>query len=110
MLDLDATVVQTPLMVEKLSASDASSLLLTIEGWKLGSDGGSIRRSFQFSDFSQAWGFMSRVALLAETHNHHPDWSNVYNRVEIRLSTHDVRGLSRLDFTLAAAIDALAHG
>ena len=66
-----------------------------------------MRRSVVFSDFVEAFGFMSRVALLAESRQHHPDWSNVYNRVKIELSTHDLGGLSTLDAELAAAIDAL---
>ena len=66
-----------------------------------------IRRRFRFADFSAAWGFMSRVALLAEQHGHHPDWSNVWNRVEITLTTHDAGGLTERDVALAEAIDAL---
>ena len=67
-----------------------------------------IERSFKFKDFGAAWGFMSRVALLAEKADHHPEWSNVYNRVTILLTTHDVAGLSARDVALAAAIDGLA--
>ena len=66
-----------------------------------------IRRLFTFRDFSAAFGFMTRVALLAEMADHHPEWSNVYNRVEILLTTHDAGGLSRRDIDLAARIDAL---
>ena len=66
-----------------------------------------LTRRFTFSDFVEAFGFMSRVALLAEARNHHPNWSNVYNRVSIELTTHDLGGLSDLDAELAAAIDAL---
>jgi 4a-hydroxytetrahydrobiopterin dehydratase len=66
-----------------------------------------IQRDFAFADFSAAWGFMSRVALLAEKQDHHPEWSNVWNRVSITLSTHDAGGLSARDLTLAQAIDAL---
>ena len=72
---------------------------------------GQLRRSFRFADFSAAWAFMARVALLAEKQDHHPDWSNVYNRVEIALSTHDAGGLTARDVRLAEAIDALMpHG
>ena len=67
----------------------------------------SISRELVFNDFNEAFGFMSRVALLAEGRNHHPNWSNVYNRVSITLSTHDLGGLSDLDVELAAAIDQL---
>ena len=70
-------------------------------------DNTAMRRSIVFSDFVEAFGFMTRVALLAESRQHHPDWSNVYNRVKIELSTHDLGGLSTLDAELAAAIDAL---
>jgi len=66
-----------------------------------------IVRAFQFRDFSEAWGFMNRVALLAESQSHHPDWSNVWNRVRIELSTHDAGGLTDNDVKLARAIDAL---
>ena len=70
-------------------------------------DDSAMRRSIVFKDFVEAFGFMSRVALLAEGRNHHPNWSNVYNRVSISLSTHDLGGLSDLDVELAAAIDQL---
>ena len=73
-------------------------------------DGTAIARQFRFADFSQAFGFMTRVALAAETLDHHPDWSNVYSTVDITLSTHDAGGLTELDFTLAAKIDAIAAG
>ena len=65
-------------------------------------------KKFQFADFNQAWGFMSRVALLAESQNHHPEWFNVWNRVEITLSTHDAGGLSARDVKLAQAIEQVA--
>jgi len=71
---------------------------------------GQLERRWQFRDFNEAWGFMSRVALLAEAMNHHPDWSNVYATVTIRLHTHDLGGLSSLDRTLAQAIDRLQNG
>jgi len=66
-----------------------------------------VRRSFSFKDFVEAFGFMSKVALLAERADHHPEWTNVYNRVEILLTTHDAGGLSRRDIALAEAIDRL---
>lgn len=66
-----------------------------------------LTRRFTFQDFSQAWGFMTRVALLAEKVDHHPEWSNVYNRVDILLTTHDANGLSERDVAMVAAIDAL---
>jgi 4a-hydroxytetrahydrobiopterin dehydratase len=73
--------------------------------WTLGD--GALHRSFVFRDFVDAFGFMTRVALLAERADHHPDWSNAYKRVEIALSTHDAGGLTDKDFELAAEIDAL---
>ncbi|MGB3555510.1 MAG: 4a-hydroxytetrahydrobiopterin dehydratase [Jannaschia sp.] len=69
-------------------------------------DGG-LERSFRFADFAEAWAFMSRVALLAERHDHHPNWSNVWNRVDIRLTTHDAGGLTDRDRALAEAINEL---
>ena len=90
-------------MATKATDSEIEAGLTSLAGWKL--DGACIRKSFEFKDFSEAWGFLSRVALAAEALDHHPDWSNVYNRVEIALSTHDCGGLSALDFELAARID-----
>ena len=71
-------------------------------------DRASLRRDFKFRDFSEAWGFMNRVALLAEAQDHHPEWSNVYNRVAITLTTHDCKGLSARDLRLARDIDKLS--
>ena len=79
----------------------------TPDDWTMEHDGKALLRSFKFKDFSEAFAFMTRVALLAEVHNHHPDWANVYNKVAITLTTHDVDGLSERDFKLAAAIDKL---
>lgn len=67
-----------------------------------------IKKEFKFSDFNEAWGFMSCVALKAESMNHHPEWFNVYNRVEVTLSTHDCQGLSSRDIKLASFMDSLA--
>lgn len=78
--------------------------------WLSGPDGGSISRTFIFRDFSAAFGFMARVALAAEKADHHPEWTNVWNRVDVRLTTHDAGGLTDRDFALAAAIDAVALG
>ncbi|MGG5812097.1 4a-hydroxytetrahydrobiopterin dehydratase [Falsiroseomonas sp. CW058] len=95
-------------MVEKLSPEARAALPATLPGWRMSATRDAIRRSFRFADFSAAWGFMSRVALLAEKHDHHPEWSNAWNRVEIELTTHDAGGLSERDVALARAIDALA--
>jgi 4a-hydroxytetrahydrobiopterin dehydratase len=76
-----------------------------LDGWTLADD--RLRREFTFADFSEAWAFMSRVALLAEARNHHPDWSNSWNTVTIELVSHDAGGLTERDVDLAAAIDVL---
>jgi 4a-hydroxytetrahydrobiopterin dehydratase len=76
-----------------------NAALASLPGWSVA--GGQLHREFQFRDFSEAFGFMSRVALIAETLNHHPDWSNVYNRVTINLSTHSAGGITELDLAFA---------
>ena len=91
--------------VEKLDEAARAALPTELPEWKV--DGEHLKRTFRFADFSQAFAFMTRVALLAETQDHHPEWFNVYNRVEIALTTHDAGGLSARDLTLARAIDAL---
>ena len=90
---------------DKLTDKEVATRLGEINGWKL--ESGQLHKEFNFEDFSEAFGFMSRVALLAEQQNHHPEWTNVYNRVAILLSSHDVDGISGRDFKLASAIDAL---
>jgi 4a-hydroxytetrahydrobiopterin dehydratase len=97
--------------VPELTPDEAAALLAAHPKWTLAREGKAIARTFRFKDFSESWGFMSRVALLAETQDHHPEWFNVYNRVEVTLTTHDAGasgGLSARDAKLAAAIDALA--
>ena len=88
-----------------MTKKEVAARLGEIEGWKLAS--GQLHKEFHFTDFNEAFGFMSRVALLAEKQNHHPEWTNVYNRVAVSLSSHDVGGISGRDFKLAAAIDGL---
>jgi 4a-hydroxytetrahydrobiopterin dehydratase len=95
-------------MVQKLTQAQRATLGETLPQWTLQFERDAISRSFKFKDFSAAWGFMSRVALLAETQDHHPEWSNVYNKVEITLTTHDAGGLSERDIKLATAIDKCA--
>jgi 4a-hydroxytetrahydrobiopterin dehydratase len=92
-------------MVAKLTETEHAELHATLPHWSVKPD--AIHRSLKFKDFNEAWGFMARVALLAEKHDHHPEWSNVWNKVEITLSTHDAGGLSERDVALAKAIDAL---
>jgi 4a-hydroxytetrahydrobiopterin dehydratase len=94
-------------MIQKLTETERSAALQELTNWKAASGRDAIARSFKFKNFSEAWGFMNRVALLAETQDHHPEWSNVYNRVEILLATHDCDGLSERDVKLARAIDKL---
>ena len=88
---------------ERLQALPA----LGAAGWGAVPGRDAIRKIWRFRSFSEAWGFMARVALLAEAQNHHPEWSNTYNRVEILLTTHDAGGLSERDLRLARAIDGL---
>ena len=95
-------------MVERLTGAARQTALRGLHGWSEVEDRDAIRKSFHFSDFSEAWGFLSRIALLAEKMDHHPEVFNVYNRVEIVLSTHDAGGLSERDIHLAQAIDELA--
>jgi 4a-hydroxytetrahydrobiopterin dehydratase len=97
-------------MVEKLSAAERAVLAEALPAWRLVEGRDAITRSFRFKDFSEAWGFMARVALLAEAQDHHPEWFNVWNRVEITLATHDAGGLSARDVRLAEAIDGLLAG
>ena len=93
--------------IAKLSASEVAALLAAHPTWHLREDGQAIIRTLKFGDFSAAFGFMTRVALLAEQADHHPEWCNVYNRVEITLTTHEAGGLSRRDAALATAIEGL---
>ena len=95
-------------MVEKLVGTARHAALATLHGWAEVEDRDAIRKSYHFGDFSEAWGFLSRIALLAEKMDHHPEVFNVYNRVEIVLSTHDAEGLSERDIRLARAIDEIA--
>ena len=97
-------------MVERLSAEARRNALSQLAGWQQVADRDAIEKSFTFQSFSQAWGFMSRVALAAEKMDHHPEWFNVYNRVDITLSTHDCGGLSERDLALAKKIDVCAEG
>jgi 4a-hydroxytetrahydrobiopterin dehydratase len=94
-------------MIAKLTGAERAAALADLKGWDLAPERDGIRKSFRFASFVEAFGFMARVALLAEKADHHPEWSNVYNRVEILLTTHDADGLSARDVALAKAIDAL---
>lgn len=94
--------------VARLTAEERAALFERFGAWTHDSDRDAMVRSFRFGDFSQAFGFMTAVAIIAEKQDHHPEWSNVYNRVTILLTTHDADGLSARDARLAEAIDALA--
>lgn len=94
--------------IPRLSDAEVAALLTELPGWTLRSDGQAIVRTFKFADFNAAFGFMTRVALYADKHDHHPEWSNVYNRVEITLTTHDAGGLSARDAAMARAIAGMA--
>lgn len=96
--------------VPQLTAEERETWLAALPAWKSARDGAAIERKFEFADFSEAFAFMARVALLAEKRDHHPEWSNVYNRVAIVLTTHDAGGLSLRDVNMAEAIDALLPG
>lgn len=91
---------------ERLTDAQIDERLKSLTGWTR--EGDTLRRDFGFSSFVTAFGWMASVALVAESMNHHPDWKNVYNRVEVTLSTHDAGGITELDFTLAAEMNRLA--
>ena len=95
-------------MVEKLTASARAAALATLDGWREVEGRDAIARTFTFADFNAAFGFMTRVALFAEKQDHHPEWCNVYNRVEVTLATHDAGGVTERDVRLAEAMDRLA--
>lgn len=91
---------------KKLSDQELTTALKLLSGWTVAS--GKLHKEFKFKNFVQAFGFMSSVALIAEGMNHHPDWSNVYNRVVIDLVTHDLGGISSFDVEFAARVDKLS--
>jgi 4a-hydroxytetrahydrobiopterin dehydratase len=95
---------------DKLAADAVGTALGTVPLWTLSEDGAAIGRRFEFKNFSEAFGFMTRAALAAEKLDHHPEWSNVYRTVDVRLTTHDAGGLTDLDFKLAARMDRYAGG
>ena len=95
-------------MVDKLDAAARQAALQALGNWSLHPTRDAITRTFRFKDFSAAWGFMSRCALAAEAQDHHPEWFNVYNRVDVLLTTHDADGVSERDVRLARTMDAIA--
>lgn len=90
----------------KLADADVAARLQTLPGWSL--EAGKLHKVFTFKDFVEAWSFMSAVALAAEAMGHHPEWSNVWNRVTVDLTTHDAGGITTLDFDLATRMEAAA--
>lgn len=95
---------------DRLAAADAAKAIGELVGWTLRDDGLAITKTFTFRNFSQAFGFMTECAIVAERMNHHPEWFNVYSRVEVVLTTHDASGLTVRDFKLARAMDRAAAG
>jgi 4a-hydroxytetrahydrobiopterin dehydratase len=96
-------------MVEKLSADGRKAALQELAGWQDAAGRDAIARTFTFKDFSEAFGFMARAALVAEKNDHHPEWRNVYRTVEVVLATHDAGGVTARDIELAKAMDAIAR-
>lgn len=94
-------------MVEKLDDTAVHAGLQNLEGWAIARDGAAIQKTFKFKDFTKAFGWMTSAAICAEKADHHPEWFNVYNRVEVTLTTHDVDGLSQRDLDLAAKFDTI---
>src|SRR5437870_7441209 len=95
-------------MVQKLIAVERTSALAKLKGWSDVTGRDAISRKFTFKDFNEAFGFMARAALIAEKLDHHPEWFNVYNKVEVTLATHDAGGVTDRDIKLAEAMDRLA--
>ena len=95
-------------MAERLSAEARKSALQGLSGWSEVPGREAIAKTFTFKDFNEAFGFMSRVALVAEKRDHHPEWKNVYRTVEVVLATHDAGGVTALDIDLAKAMNAIA--
>ena len=94
---------------ERLPTSEIGTRLQALDGWSVSQDGLSIGKTFTFRNFVEAFGFMAQCAIHAEKLDHHPEWSNVYKTVEVRLTTHSAKGLTELDFELAAKMDRAAR-
>jgi 4a-hydroxytetrahydrobiopterin dehydratase len=95
-------------MAQKLDEAARKGLAARLPGWTMATGRDAIQRTFKFEDFSEAFGFMARAALVAEKMDHHPEWTNVWNRVDVTLSTHSAGGLTELDVKLAEAMDKIA--
>jgi len=97
-------------MARKLTEAERAQALADLQGWTEVEGRDALTKTFRFKDFNEAFGFMGRVALLAEKMNHHPEWFNVYNRVDVTMSTHDAGGLTELDIRMARFMDQIAAG
>jgi 4a-hydroxytetrahydrobiopterin dehydratase len=95
---------------QKLDSTAIAEKLADVSLWDIDAGEIALTRTFKFADFSEAFGFMARAALVAEKLDHHPEWKNTYRTVEVRLTTHDASGLTGLDFDLAVAMDRIAAG
>jgi len=96
--------------MQKLDSATLDAELKTLANWRTDAARGAIRREYKFADFGQAFAFMTQIALYAERHDHHPEWFNVYNRVEVTLTTHDANGVTRRDVDLARYADQAFAG
>src|SRR4051812_17320768 len=96
-------------MIQKLTSEERAEQLARLNGWQAVPERDAIQRTLQFADFNEAFGFMTRVAIKAQEMDHHPEWSNVYSKVEITLSTHEAKGLTSRDATLARFISSIAE-
>ncbi|RKF42708.1 4a-hydroxytetrahydrobiopterin dehydratase [Paraburkholderia fungorum] len=94
-------------MINKLTSEERATLVAELHGWQAVAGRDAIQRQFKFADFNEAFGFMTRVAIKAQEMDHHPEWFNVYNKVEITLSTHEANGLTQRDIKLAQFIDSI---
>lgn len=92
----------------QLTPDELKDKISELDDWSISDDGLAIKKSFKFSNFVQAFGFMTQMAIVAEKMNHHPEWFNVYNRVEVKLTTHDSGGVTELDIALATAMNKAA--
>nr|WP_269142351.1 4a-hydroxytetrahydrobiopterin dehydratase [Sphingomonas sp. IC-11] len=109
-LPRDKLVGRIETVVDQLSEAERADALDSLPDWDYDEGRDAITRTIVFTDFAEAFGFMTQVALIAERADHHPEWTNVWNRVEITLTTHDAGGLSERDVELAAAIDSILDG
>lgn len=94
----------------QLSTEARENALASLADWSYDATDKALKKTYTFGDFSEAWAFMNRAALLAEKMDHHPEWFNVYNRVEVKMTTHDADGVTELDVTMATAMEKFAAG